>query len=98
RTGEVERRALAHGRAGLQGVARQPPAFLERAPGTRLAPTASRQRGRSSIVIQMLLVADGPDGAATTVSTTSRRRPRLNPRGETGWRPVESSRPPALAL
>jgi len=35
-------------------------------------------------VIQMLLVADGPDGAATTVSTTSRRRPRLNPRGETG--------------
>ena len=34
------------------------------------------------MVIQVLLVADGPDGAATTVSTTSRRRPR--PRGETG--------------
>src|SRR5258705_235220 len=44
-----------------KGFAGQPPAFFERADGTRLALTASRaERGRL-MVIQVLLVAYGPD-------------------------------------
>src|SRR5207247_11346852 len=46
------------------------PAFLKRGRGTQLALRSSRaERGRL-MVIQVLLVADDPDGAATTVSTT----------------------------
>src|SRR5438132_2628247 len=67
---EGERRALAHGRAGLQGFSGRLPAFLKRGRGTRLALRASRAERERLMVIQVLLVADGPDGAATSVSTT----------------------------